>query len=102
MSNLIDIISSDFVFIVYITTAIMSTFKLMYKLYAHAGRCHITGATRLLCPAHNYAQRQYHLLAVTALPNNKYTCLQRACFSDKLETKNVNIKIYGMEPYTDI
>ncbi|XP_017872589.1 PREDICTED: mitochondrial protein import protein ZIM17 [Drosophila arizonae] len=66
----------------------MSALKLMYKLYAYAGRSNLAGATRLLHPAHSPVQRHYHLLAITALPNNKYTCLQRASFSDKLETKN--------------
>lgn len=67
----------------------------MYKLYANAGRSSLAGATRLLRPAHSPVQRHYHLLAITALPNNKYTCLQRASFSDKLEVKNVNMQICG-------
>ncbi|XP_064555535.1 uncharacterized protein LOC135440350 isoform X2 [Drosophila montana] len=64
----------------------MSALKLMYKLYGSAGRRTIAPATRALYHAHNHGQRQYHLLAISALPNNKYTCLQRATFSDKLET----------------
>ncbi|XP_030567461.1 uncharacterized protein C24H6.02c isoform X1 [Drosophila novamexicana] len=62
----------------------MSAFKLMYKLY---GRRTIAPVTRALYRAHNHGQRQYHLLAISALPNNKYTCLQRATFSDKLEAE---------------